>query len=77
MKKGKTRMITVREAAERLDAGQSSVRMWCAEGKFPNAEPLETPRGSVWVIPETDLDGFEKRGRGRPAKQPDKKAEKK
>jgi len=61
-------MLTVREAAERLGAGESSVRLWCSQGRFPHAEPNETPRGPFWLIPASDLKGFEKRERGRPPK---------
>ena len=75
--KRETKKLTVREVAERLGAGESSVRMWCIQGKFPSAEVLETPRGPVWFIPETDLEGFEKRERGRPPKQASKKGHQK
>lgn len=68
MKKGEVKMLSVREVSEKLKAGQSSVRMWCVQGKFPNAEQLDTPRGPVWLVPETDLIGFEKRDPGRPPK---------
>jgi transposase len=64
----KEKMLTVREAAERLGAGESSVRLWCSQGKFARAAPNETPRGPFWLIPESDLKGFEKRERGRPPK---------
>lgn len=57
-------MLTTREVAERLGAGESSIRIWLAEDppRFPNAKRF----GHVWMIPESDLDGFEKRGPGRP-----------
>lgn len=71
MKKN-VKKLTTREVAELTGAGESSVRMWCKKGRFPNAESLDTPRGPVWLIPETDLQGFEKRERGRPPK-PDSK----
>lgn len=60
--------MTVKEAAALLNAGESSVRMWCVEGKFPNADYVQSPRGAYWMIPESDLKGFEKRDRGRPPK---------
>jgi excisionase family DNA binding protein len=60
-----TELLTVIQAAERLAAGESSVRIWCAEGRFPNARHY----GKMWLIPETDLAGFVKRGIGRPSKQ--------
>lgn len=62
----KTRLLTVREVAERLDVAPSTVRIWRIAGRFPNAQAEETPRGRVWYIPESDLHGFEKRGPGRP-----------
>ena len=61
-------MLTVREVADKLDANPGTVRMWCINKAFPNAVHEETLRGPVWLIPESDLKGFEKRGRGRPPK---------
>ena len=61
-------MLTTKETAERLDADPGTVRMWCINGTLPNAIQEETPRGPVWMIPETDLSGFNRRGRGRPPK---------
>jgi hypothetical protein len=69
MKKVEEAKMTVKEVAALLNAGESSVRMWCVEGKFPNAEYVQSPRGAYWMIPESDLKGFEKRDRGRPPKQ--------
>jgi hypothetical protein len=70
MKKGNgTTMLKVPEVAERLDVLTSTVRIWCRAGRFPNAVTEETLRGPVWLIPESDLNGFEKRGRGRPPKE--------
>jgi Helix-turn-helix domain len=68
MKKAETNMLTVREVAERLDANPGTIRMWCINKTFPNAVHEDTLRGPVWLIPESDLKGFEKRGRGRPPK---------
>src|SRR5215813_8351000 len=62
------KMLTTREVAERLDANPGTIRIWCLNGTFPNAKQEETARGPVWLIPETDLRGFKRRGRGRPAK---------
>lgn len=62
-------MLKVPEVAERLDVLTSTVRIWCRNGRFPNAVTEETLRGPVWLIPESDLQGFEKRGRGRPPKE--------
>src|SRR5215813_3003701 len=60
------KMLTTREVAERLNANPGTIRMWCINGTFPNAKQEDTPRGPVWLIPETDLRGFTRRGRGRP-----------
>jgi hypothetical protein len=69
MAKVEPRMLTVREVAERLDANPGTVRMWCINKTFPNAVQEQTLRGPVWLIPASDLEGFERRGRGRPAKK--------
>jgi transcriptional regulator with XRE-family HTH domain len=60
--------LTTSQLAERLGIGQSTARLWCKQGLFPNAHSVETPRGVVWMIPESDLENFipPKRGR-RPA----------
>ena len=69
MKSAETKMLTVRDVAEKLNANPGTVRMWCINKTFPNAVLEETLRGPVWLIPISDLTGFEKRGRGRPPKQ--------
>jgi hypothetical protein len=58
--------LTTSQAAARLDVAQPTVKLWCRQGKFPNAELLETPRGPVWQIPETDLKNFQPPKMGRP-----------
>jgi hypothetical protein len=68
MRKG-ARMLSVREVAARLGAGESSIRVWAAAGRFPGAEVVKPPVGvPYWLIPEKALDGFVKRGVGRPTK---------
>ncbi|HEX7314481.1 MAG TPA: helix-turn-helix domain-containing protein [Pyrinomonadaceae bacterium] len=67
-------MLKVPEVAERLGVLTSTVRIWCRSGRFPNAVQETTLRGPVWLIPESDLVGFEKRGRGRPPKKEKKEA---
>ncbi len=57
--------LTTSQAAARLSVGASTVRLWCQQGRFPNARAEDTPRGTVWLIPEGDLRGFEKPPRGR------------
>lgn len=61
-------MLTVREVAERLGAAVVSVRVWANKGKFPGAKKEETPAGDYWLIPETDLKGFNMGKAGRPQK---------
>ncbi len=60
--------LTTSEVATRLGVGKSTVNLWCNQGRFPNAESVEETRGAVWLIPETDLNGFEKPKAGRPPK---------
>jgi len=69
-KKGKTEeiMLSVKQVSQRISAGESSVRLWANQGKFPGAHLKETPMGSYWEIPESALEGFENPGRGRPQK---------
>lgn len=69
MGKESSSMLKVPEVAERLGVLSSTVRIWCRNGRFPHAVQQETLRGPVWLIPESDLEGFEKRGRGRPRKE--------
>ena len=68
MKRGTETMLKVPDVAARLNVLTSTVRIWCRSGRFPNAVTEDTLRGPVWLIPESDLTGFEKRGRGRPPK---------
>ena len=56
------------EVADRLGVGRSTVNLWCRQGRFPNARLEDTPLGSYWVIPESDLDGFQPPKQGRPPK---------
>jgi predicted DNA-binding transcriptional regulator AlpA len=67
------KMLSTKETAGRLDAGESSIRLWCDQGRFPNAQKI----GSVWVIPESDLSGFQKQRRGPKPKLATKKKGKK
>ena len=69
MKPKDASMLKVPDVAERLGVLSSTVRLRCRSGRFPNAVQEETLRGPVWLIPESDLEGFEKRGRGRPRKE--------
>jgi hypothetical protein len=68
MKNKEPAMLTAKETAARIGAGESSVRLWASQGRFPGARQEETPFGSYWLIPETALEGFTNPGRGRPRK---------
>jgi hypothetical protein len=77
-KKGE-RMYTIREAAQITGAKESSIRVWLSnpterEKRFPHAKKESSPIGDYWVIPESDLAGYENRGPGRPRKTPSKKS---
>lgn len=60
--------LTTSQVAKRLNVSPITVRLWCRQGKFANAYEEETPRGMVWLIPESDLDNFEHPKTGRPPK---------
>ena len=57
-------MLSTKEAAEMIGAGESSVRLWCTQGKLAGAQRV----GRDWIILATALEGFVNPGRGRPAK---------
>lgn len=63
---GKKAMLTTQEAAEQLGVAYQTVMAWLYQGKFPNAQKEETPRGDYYLIPQSDIKGFEKPKRGRP-----------
>lgn len=60
--------LTTSQIAKRLNVSPITVRLWCRQGKFPKAYEDETPRGMVWLIPESDLENFEPPKTGRPLK---------
>lgn len=64
--------LTTKEAAKRLNVADVTVRLWCRQGRFPNARALDTPRGSIWYIPAKDLKGFRLPQLGRPTKTTNK-----
>lgn len=65
-------MLTVREVAERIEAGASSVRKWAARGLFPGARFVSDSIVPYWQIPETALVGFTKPTQGRKPKSKEK-----
>lgn len=60
--------LSTSEVAGRLGVSAITVRLWCRRRLFKNARELPTPRGPVWVIPITDLEGFKAPKLGRPKK---------
>jgi hypothetical protein len=62
------RELSTKEVAERFDVEPRSVRNWCVRGLLPGAYELQTPRGPVWMIPETAFDGFMQPKAGQPRK---------
>ena len=70
-------MLTVKQVAERIGAGASSVRLWAKSGRFPGAHLIEPPAGlPYWMIPDTALDGFSKDKPGPKPKGPATRARK-
>jgi hypothetical protein len=67
------KMYTIRQAAEITGASITSLRIWLADEaerskRFPNARKENSPIGDYWLIPESDVTGYENPGRGRPRK---------
>ena len=60
------RDLATKDVARRLRKGVSTISLWCRQGRFPNARAEETPRGPVWLIPESDLENFKTPEVGRP-----------
>lgn len=58
--------LTAKAVAERYGKSPRTVRKWCEDGLFPNAAVEETPFGSGWLIPESDLDNFTLPAMGNP-----------
>ncbi len=58
--------LTTTEVAGRLKAADVTVRLWCRQGRFPNARLVEHPRGDYWLIPESEVKKFEPPQMGRP-----------
>jgi hypothetical protein len=77
MAKKKVRMLSLKEVCEITGAPGSSVRLWVKQGRFPGAIVEETRMGKLWLVPESDLEGLELKGRGRPPGSKNKKPSKK
>jgi len=66
-------LLTTAQVAERLQADETTVRLWCRQRRFPNARQI----GRGWIIPEGDLNDFQPPKMGRPAKPLTEKTAKK
>ncbi len=62
--------LTTAQVAAMIVTPEQTILIWCQQGLFPNARQIDTPRGSYWLIPETDLQGFAQPERSRPAQNP-------
>ena len=74
-------MYTIRQAAEIMGASITSLRIWLANDekrakRFPNARKETSPIGDYWLIPESDIAGYQNPGRGRPPKPKPESAKK-
>jgi helix-turn-helix protein len=76
-KEKKVRMLSLKEVSEITGAPGSSVRLWVRQGRFPGARLEKTQIGDFWLVPESDLEGFKPKGRGRPLGSKNKKPSKK
>ena len=65
----KKEMLTTQEIASEFGVAYQTVMAWIYNGAFPNAQKEETPRGSYYLVPRSDLDGFKPQRRGRPSKK--------
>lgn len=65
--------LTAAKVAERLGVGRSTVNLWCRQGRFPSAHLADSPLGSYWIIPESDLKDFKLPKRGRTPKPKDER----
>lgn len=59
-------MLTIKEAADRLGENVMTVKGWRRRGLFSGAHLVDTPRGPIWQIPESDVDAFQRPALGRP-----------
>lgn len=64
----KKTLLTTQEVADKLSVAYQTVMAWVYQGKFPNVQKEDTPRGSYYLIPQSDIDNFERPTRGRPPK---------
>ncbi len=65
------RLLTVADVAERLGVATSTVTLWCRRGLFPNViRGPRTGKGTIWLIPESDLETFQRPKPGYPKGRP-------
>jgi hypothetical protein len=64
----KKEMLTTQQIAEEFGVAYQTVMAWIYKGFFPNAEKEETPRGSYYKIPRSDIRNFTPPKKGRPKK---------
>ena len=64
----KKQMITTTQFANATGLPYTTVVRWAQTGIIPGVEKEETPRGPLWLIPESSLDRLDdwKPKRGRP-----------
>ena len=66
--------LTTAQVAQRMNVTVHTVRFWIKRGLLPHAYEKEESRGSVWMIPERDLEGFQPpKKTGRPPKPKDER----
>lgn len=64
-----SRDLPIQEVATRLGVAARTVRKYIQEGRLPNAYQVN-PR--LWMVPEKDLEGFQKPLMGNPKRRKDK-----
>lgn len=56
------------EVAKKYNVTSNTVKGWAKNGLLPNAKFEESVIGSIWLIPESDLQDFKPPEMGRPKK---------
>lgn len=62
-------MLTTKEAAERLDIPEVTLRLWLSKGIVPGAVKKGSDQRGMWLIPEDSLDRIIRPTMGRPMKE--------
>jgi hypothetical protein len=58
--------LTAKDIAELQKVEKRVAQGWIQRGLFPNAhKKIIEPFGEIWLVPATDLEGFQKPTRGR------------